>query len=42
MTQVAAISDKTSTEAGLVSDSFKELLEVAQSLQESVRQFKVT
>ena len=41
MTQVAAISDKTSTEAGLVSDSFKELLEVAQSLQESVRQFKV-
>ncbi len=41
MTQVAAISDKTSTEAAQVSDSFRELLGVAQSLQESVRQFKV-
>ncbi|MEA5536289.1 methyl-accepting chemotaxis protein [Crocosphaera sp. XPORK-15E] len=41
MTQVAAISDKTSTEAAQVSDSFKQLLEIAQSLEESVRQFKV-
>lgn len=41
MTQVAAISDKTSSEAAQVSDSFRELLAVAQSLQESVRQFKV-
>jgi methyl-accepting chemotaxis protein PixJ len=41
MEQVAAISDKTSSEASQVSDSFKQLLEVAQTLQESVRQFKV-
>ncbi|WP_009543733.1 methyl-accepting chemotaxis protein [Crocosphaera subtropica] len=41
MAQVAAISDKTSSEAIQVSDSFRELLAVAQSLQESVRQFKV-
>ncbi|MDJ0508164.1 MAG: methyl-accepting chemotaxis protein [Crocosphaera sp.] len=41
MAQVAAISDKTSSEAAQVSDSFRELLEVAQSLQESVKQFKV-
>ncbi|GBF81976.1 methyl-accepting chemotaxis protein [Aphanothece sacrum] len=41
MIQVAAISDKTSQEAALVSDSFKQLLMVAQSLEESVRQFKV-
>ncbi|MEM8780242.1 MAG: methyl-accepting chemotaxis protein [Cyanobacteria bacterium P01_G01_bin.49] len=41
MTQIAAISDKTSTETAQVSDSFKQLLEVAQSLQESVRQFRV-
>jgi methyl-accepting chemotaxis protein PixJ len=42
MTQVAAISDKTSQEAAMVSDSFKQLLTVAQSLEESVRQFKVS
>ena len=41
MVQVAAISDKTSLEAGQVSNAFKELLAVAQSLQDSVRQFKV-
>ncbi|MEL4897901.1 methyl-accepting chemotaxis protein [Crocosphaera sp. Alani8] len=41
MTQVAAISDRNSTEAAQVSDSFRELLAVAQSLEESVRQFKV-
>lgn len=41
MTQVAAISDKTSTEVSQVSESFKELLAVAQSLQDSVRQFRV-
>ena len=41
MSQVAAISDKPSSEAAQVSDSFRELLAVAQSLQESVRQFKV-
>ncbi|MEG3440196.1 methyl-accepting chemotaxis protein [Pannus brasiliensis CCIBt3594] len=41
MEQVAAISDKTSLEASQVSDSFKQLLEVALNLQESVRQFKV-
>ncbi|MGL5033751.1 MAG: methyl-accepting chemotaxis protein, partial [Microcystaceae cyanobacterium] len=42
MAQVAAISDKTSFEAAHVSDAFKELLAVAQSLQDSVRQFKVS
>ena len=41
MTQVAAISDKTSSEATQVSDSFRQLLTIAQSLQESVQQFKV-
>ena len=41
MKQVAAISDKTSTEAGEVSASFKELLAVAQQLQDSVAKFKV-
>ncbi|MEB3311161.1 MAG: methyl-accepting chemotaxis protein [Snowella sp.] len=41
MAQVAAISDKTSSEAVQVSNAFKELLAVAQSLQDSVRQFKV-
>jgi methyl-accepting chemotaxis protein PixJ len=41
MAQVAAVSDKTSSEASQVSDSFKELLEVALNLQESVRKFKV-
>ena len=41
MTQVATISQKTATEAEEVSDSFKELLTVAQQLQESVAQFKV-
>ncbi len=42
MVQVAAVSDKTSSEAAQVSDSFKQLLAVAQSLQESVSQFKVS
>ncbi len=41
MAEVAAISDKTSAEATQVSDSFKQLLTVAQALQESVGQFKV-
>jgi methyl-accepting chemotaxis protein PixJ len=41
MNEVAAISTKTSTEATQVSDSFKELLTVAQTLQKSVGQFKV-
>jgi methyl-accepting chemotaxis protein PixJ len=41
MTEVAAISTKTSTEAANVSESFKELLSVAQTLQKSVGQFKV-
>jgi methyl-accepting chemotaxis protein PixJ len=41
MAQVAAIADKTSSEAANVSSTFKELLAVAQSLQDSVRQFKV-
>jgi methyl-accepting chemotaxis protein PixJ len=41
MAQVAAVSDKTSSEASQVSDSFKQLLEVALNLQESVRKFKV-
>ncbi len=41
MAEVAAISDKTSAEATQVSDSFKQLLKVAQALQESVGQFKV-
>lgn len=42
MTQVASVSDKTSHEAAQVSESFKKLLQVALSLQESVRQFKIT
>ena len=41
MAEVAAISDKTSAEAIQVSDSFKQLLAVAQSLQENAGQFKV-
>ena len=42
MMQVAAISDKTATEAGEVSASFKDLLIVAQELQNSVAKFKVS
>jgi len=42
MSDVAVISSKTSTEATLVSASFKELLAVAQQLQTSVGQFKVS
>ena len=42
MIQVAAISDKTATEAGEVSASFKDLLIVAQELQNSVAKFKVS
>ncbi len=42
MNGVAAISSKTSNEATLVSASFKELLTVAQDLQTSVGQFKVS
>ena len=41
MKQVAAISDKTATEAEEVSASFKDLLTVAQQLQDSVAKFKV-
>ena len=41
MTQVAAVSQRTATEAEEVSDTFKELLTVARKLQESVAQFKV-
>jgi methyl-accepting chemotaxis protein len=42
MTDVAAIAQKTSSGASLVSESFKELLAVAQSLQEDVGQFRVS
>jgi len=42
MIQVAAISDKTATEANEVSASFKDLLSVAQELQNSVAKFKVS
>jgi methyl-accepting chemotaxis protein len=42
MMQVAAISNKTATEAGEVSASFKDLLIVAQELQNSVAKFKVS
>ncbi|MEM8828217.1 MAG: methyl-accepting chemotaxis protein [Cyanobacteria bacterium P01_G01_bin.19] len=42
MMQVAAISDKTAAEAGEVSASFKDLLIVAQELQNSVAKFKVS
>lgn len=41
MKDVAAVSSKTSVGATEVSDSFKELREVAQTLQEGVGQFKV-
>ncbi|MFN9175070.1 MAG: hypothetical protein ACK58N_11335, partial [Synechocystis sp.] len=41
MAQVAAIADKTSSEASNVATTFKDLLAVAQSLQDTVRQFKV-
>ena len=42
MMQVATISNKTATEAGEVSASFKDLLNVAQELQSSVAKFKVS
>ncbi len=42
MSGVAAIASKNSSEANLVSVSFKELLVVAQELQASVGQFKVS
>jgi methyl-accepting chemotaxis protein len=42
MTNVAAIADKTSKEASLVSSSFEQLLKVAQGLQENVGRFKVS
>ncbi len=42
MTDVAAISNKTTTEATQVSASFKALLAVAQELQTSASQFKVS
>ena len=42
MMQVATISNKTATEAGEVSASFKDLLTVAQQLQSSVAKFKVS
>ena len=41
ITDVAAIADKTSKEATQASDSFKQLLTVAQTLQSSVGRFKV-
>ncbi|MBW4467883.1 MAG: GAF domain-containing protein [Pegethrix bostrychoides GSE-TBD4-15B] len=41
MTGVATIADQNSAEAIQVSDSFKQLLDVAQSLQTEVGQFKV-
>lgn len=41
MTDVASIADQTSTEATQVSNSFKQLLDVAQALQAEVGQFKV-
>lgn len=41
MTNAAAIADKTSTEASLVSSSFEELRMLAQALQEDVGKFKV-
>ncbi len=41
MLQVAAISDRTTTEVKEVSESFKDLLVVAQQLQDSVAKFKV-
>ena len=42
MTNVAAIADKTSKEASNVASSFEQLLQVAQTLQEDVRQFKIS
>ena len=42
MIQVAAISNKTATEAGEASASFQDLLTVAQQLQNSVAKFKVS
>ncbi|MEM8718900.1 MAG: methyl-accepting chemotaxis protein [Cyanobacteria bacterium P01_G01_bin.39] len=42
MVEVAAISSKTAAEAGEVSASFQDLLNVAQQLQNSVAQFKVS
>ena len=42
MINVATISNKTATEAGEVSASFKDLLNVAQELQSSVAKFKVS
>jgi methyl-accepting chemotaxis protein len=41
MKDVAAIANRTSTEAGQVSISFEELQKVAQTLQSEVGQFKV-
>ncbi|MEO1133248.1 MAG: methyl-accepting chemotaxis protein, partial [Cyanobacteria bacterium J06639_1] len=41
ITDVAEVASKTSLSASDVSDSFKQLLTVAQSLQENVSQFKV-
>lgn len=42
MKSVANIAQKTSSDANQVSTSFRELLEISQALQESVRQFKVS
>ena len=42
MNEVAQVSNKTSSEAGQVTESFKQLLAVAQALQESVGRFKVS
>jgi twitching motility protein PilJ len=42
MTNVAAIAEKTSKEASVVSSSFEHLMEVAQTLQTEVGQFKVS
>lgn len=42
MTNVAAIAQKTSQEASIVSSSFEQLLIIAQVLQEDVGQFKVS
>ena len=42
MTNAAAIADKTSSEASLVSSSFEELRMLAQALQEDVGKFKVS
>ena len=42
MTDIAAISAQTSTEASTVSSSFEQLRQVAQALQEEVGQFKIS